>query len=135
MTSRVLINIDVPDLAKAETFYCAAFGLRVGRRLGSGFVELVGFEAPIYLLTKGAGTEAFVGDSSRRSYERHWSPVHLDVVVEDIDAAIVAATAAGATVERPAVTQPYGRLALLSDPFGHGFCLLQFTGSGYDVLV
>jgi hypothetical protein len=26
----------------------------------------------------------------------------------------------------------WGRIALLSDPFGHGFCLLQFEGAGYD---
>ena len=29
----------------------------------------------------------------------------------------------------------YGRLALLSDPFGHGFCLLEFRGNGYDELL
>lgn len=37
-----IINIDVPDLAAAETFYPAAFGLRIGRRLGPGAVELLG---------------------------------------------------------------------------------------------
>jgi hypothetical protein len=26
------------------------------------------------------------------------------------------------------------RLALLADPFGNGFCLLQFTGRGYDAI-
>jgi hypothetical protein len=26
----------------------------------------------------------------------------------------------------------YGRLALLADPFGNGFCLLEFSGRGYD---
>ena len=25
--------------------------------------------------------------------------------------------------------------ALTADPFGHGFCLVQFTGRGYDELV
>jgi len=28
----------------------------------------------------------------------------------------------------------WGQLAMLSDPFGHGFCLLQFTGRGYDAV-
>jgi len=23
---------------------------------------------------------------------------------------------------------------MMSDPFGHGFCLLQFTGAGYDAV-
>ena len=29
-------------------------------------------------------------------------------------------------------TFPWGRMATLSDPFGHGFCLIQFAGGGYD---
>ena len=29
-------------------------------------------------------------------------------------------------------THPYGKLALMADPFGNGFCLLEFTGRGYD---
>lgn len=49
---KLLINIDVPDLAAAEAFYTAAFGLRPARRLGGGVVELLGAEVPIYLLKK-----------------------------------------------------------------------------------
>ena len=51
-----LLNIDVPDVAKATTFYTEAFGLTVGRRFGADFVELNGWPAPVYLLTKPAGT-------------------------------------------------------------------------------
>jgi hypothetical protein len=29
-------------------------------------------------------------------------------------------------------TQKWGRLALMADPFGHGFCFVQFLGAGYD---
>jgi predicted enzyme related to lactoylglutathione lyase len=61
--------------------------------------------------------------------------VHLDFVVEDIDAAVRRAVAAGATLERDVSTHAYGRLALMADPFGNGFCLLQFTGRGYDEIV
>ena len=39
--ARLLLNIDVPDLAAAEAFYVAAFGLNPARRLGDGVVELV----------------------------------------------------------------------------------------------
>jgi predicted enzyme related to lactoylglutathione lyase len=58
--------------------------------------------------------------------------VHLDFVVRDIDGALARAKAAGATVEREAQQHAYGKIALLADPFGNGFCLLQFTGRGYD---
>ena len=58
--------------------------------------------------------------------------MHLDFVVQDIRAAVKRAQAAGAVLERDVATHAYGLLALLSDPWGNGFCLLQFTGRGYD---
>ena len=42
---------------------------------------------------------------------------------------------AGAKLEVPAKDTPYGRIAMLADPFGHGFCLLQFNERGYDALL
>jgi predicted enzyme related to lactoylglutathione lyase len=68
----------------------------------------------------------------KRDYQRHWTPVHLDFVVGDIRAAVKRAQAAGAVLERDVATHAYGLLALLADPWGNGFCLLQFTGRGYD---
>ena len=56
MAADLLVNIDVDDLERAETFYLAAFGLRPGRRFGPHAVELLGASAPIYLLAKPAGT-------------------------------------------------------------------------------
>lgn len=58
--------------------------------------------------------------------------MHLDFVVDDIDRALERALAAGASTEGPVATNQWGKLALLADPFGHGFCLVQFTGRGYD---
>jgi predicted enzyme related to lactoylglutathione lyase len=75
------------------------------------------------------------GRGQRRSYDRHWTPVHLDFVVDDIGAAIVRSVAAGARLEREPQDEPYGRLALLADPFGHGFCLIEFNVRGYDALL
>jgi predicted enzyme related to lactoylglutathione lyase len=129
----LLINIDVPDAEAAARFYTAAFGLEVGRRFGKDFVELLGWESPVYLLSKSAGTVGAGGDLRR--YERHWTPFHLDVVVDDVDAAVDRAVAAGAKLEAPARDAPYGRIAMLADPFGHGFCLLQFSAKGYDALL
>lgn len=129
----VLLNIDVPDVETATTFYTAAFGLTVGRRLGSDFVELLGWPAPVYLLTKQAGTLGAGGD--RRRYDRHWTPLHLDVVVDNVDAAVARAVSAGAILEAAARDTPYGRIAMLADPFGHGFCLLAFSAKGYDALL
>ena len=58
--------------------------------------------------------------------------MHLDFVVDDLAAAVERAKAAGAVLEQPIRPGSWGDLALMSDPFGHGFCLLQFRGRGYD---
>ena len=129
----LLLNIDVPDIAAAERFYTTAFGLEVGRRFGTDFVELLGWPAPVYLLTKAAGTVGAGCDL--RCYARHWTPFHIDVVVDDVDAAVARAVAAGAMLESPAKDTSYGRIAMLGDPFGHGFCLLHFNEKGYDALL
>jgi predicted enzyme related to lactoylglutathione lyase len=131
---KLLVNIDVDDLEKASTFYCDGLGLKVGRRF-DGWRELVGGSSPIYLLPKPSGSDVSPKSNSKRDYARHWTPVHLDFVVDDIDAALKRALAAGATLERDVTTHAYGKLALLADPFGNGFCLLQFTGRGYDEIV
>lgn len=131
---QILINIDVDDLERAQAFYLAAFDLRLGRRLGADVVELLGGSSPLYLLRKAAGTPPSPATAQRRDYRRHWSPVHLDFVVDDLDAAVQRALAAGATLEQAITAFEWGRLATFSDPFGHGFCLLQFTGRGYDAI-
>lgn len=132
--ARVLVNLDVDDIERAVAFYTAGLGLQVGRRFDDGFVELLGAEAPLYLLLKAAGTAPSEGAKQPRSYARHWTPLHLDFVVDDLDSALARALAAGAVLESPPSRHAYGRLALLHDPFGHGFCLLQFEGKGYDEL-
>jgi predicted enzyme related to lactoylglutathione lyase len=127
----LLVNIDVQDLEKATRFYCEALGLRVGRRF-DGWIELVGSSAPIYLLPKDSGTGVSPASDQKRDYRRHWTPVHLDFVVDDLPRAVARAKAAGASVEYDIEAKPYGRIAMFSDPFGNGFCLIEFLGLGYD---
>jgi lactoylglutathione lyase len=131
----MLLNIDVPDIAAGVAFYTAALGLTPGRRLDADFVELLGGPVPIYLLRKAAGTPIGPAGGDRRRYERHWSPIHPDFVVEDIAAATARALAAGAIQEGGTCDAPYGKLAMFADPFGHGFCLIEFNASGYDALL
>jgi predicted enzyme related to lactoylglutathione lyase len=130
----LLINLDVDDLNKAITFYTTAFDLKVGRHFGD-WAELVGGTSPIYLLPKAAGTSVASSTLQFRNYARHWTPLHLDFVVEDIDLAVKRTLQAGAKQEREVTLHKYGKLALMADPFGHGFCLIQFTGRGYDEVV
>ena len=128
----LLVNIDVDSLEKAIHFYGAAFGLKVGRRFGAHGVEMLGSSAPIYLLVKAEGTQASNTTSQLRRYDRHWTPVHLDFVVQEIESAVQKAISVGACLEEPIATHKWGRLALMADPFGNGFCFVQFLGRGYD---
>ena len=127
---RLLLNIDVPDLAAAERFYVDAFGLPRGRRLGDTVLELLGAVVPVYLLQQPAGSTGAAAQP--RDYARHCTPLHLDVVVEDLDASLAAALAAGAKTDGDVREAAWGRIVRIADPFGHGWCLLQFLGNGYD---
>ncbi len=129
------ICIDVENLERALAFYTRALGLTPGRRKGDDWVELLGGTSPIDLLAQPAGSAPVPGTAAVRDYRRHWTPVHLDVTVRDLDAAVQRARDAGATLERGGLqTRPWGRMAVLADPFGHGLCLLEFHGAGYDAL-
>ena len=130
---QLLINIDVDDLERAINFYTTGLGLRLARRLFHGSVaEMVGASSTLYLMTKPAGTYPSLNASALRDYTRHWTPVHLDFCVADVASAVRRATEAGATLEGTIQSFSWGEQASLCDPFGHGFCLLHFSGRGYD---
>lgn len=135
---RLLVNIDVDDLPRATAFYAEALGLEVGRRFGTDAIELLGLEVPLYLLAKPAGSLPYPEASQPRDYRRHWSPVHLDFVLEapsdDLPAARDRAVAAGAQLERDIEHHAWGAICHLADPFGNGFCLLRFTAAGYTAI-
>jgi predicted enzyme related to lactoylglutathione lyase len=134
--SNLRICIDVPDLDQAIAFYGRALGLRLARRNGPHWAELLGAGCPVDLLAVEVGTAISpAAESPVRDFARHWTPVHLDLAVEDLEAAVSRAVEAGARLERPIVERRWGRMANLADPFGHGFCLLQFQGRGYDELL
>jgi predicted enzyme related to lactoylglutathione lyase len=129
----MIVNIDVDDLDKAVAFYRDALGFCMERRLFEGSVaEMTGASSKIHLLVKTPGSAASPQAEIFRSYQRHWTPVHLDFVVEDVDVAVRRTVDAGAALEGDIRSFNWGRLATLSDPFGHGFCLLQFAGKHYE---
>ena len=126
----LLINVDVPDLAASIAFYTDAFGLTVTRRFGADGAELDGWPVRLYLLQKPEGSVGAA--ASVRRYDRHWTAVHLDVVVEDVEAALARSIAAGARAETEIRTAAWGKIVTIADPFGHGLCLIEFLGRGYD---
>lgn len=128
-----IVNIDVEEIGKAISFYERGLGLYLIRRLfGDTVAEMGGGPSAIYLIEQPVGSEAVPGISIQREYKRHWTPVHLDFLVEDIDMAVNQAVSAGAVLEGEIKPFAWGKLATMSDPFGNGFCLLAFTEGGYD---
>ena len=131
----IRICIDVNDMDRAVAFYTAGLGLKVGRRFQGAFVELLGAGSAIDLLLNAPGTQPIAGRADTRHYQRHWTPVHLDFVVDDIEVAVARLLQHGAVLEMPVTERVWGRIAGLADPFGHGLDVLQFKGLGYDVLL
>jgi predicted enzyme related to lactoylglutathione lyase len=127
----ILVNLDVPDLGPAIEFYAAAVGTKLGRLLDDDVAELTFGAAILYLLRKPPNSSATVTAATRR-FDRHWTPVHVDFVVDDIDAAVARALAAGATRESDCIAWRGSKCVTFSDPYGHGFCLIELTGSGYE---
>lgn len=129
---RMLVNIDVPELSRAIEFYSAALGLKHSRTLDEDVAELTGASSVIYLLQNASDSKVASTLSEARRYSRHWTPVHIDFVVDDIEEATKRALCAGATRESERVEWKGSKCITFSDPFGHGFCLIEFMGEMYS---
>ena len=132
--AELLINIDVPDLDRGIAFYSQGLSWVFVRALGTGVAELDAGNCRAYLLRNAAGTVSSPHAANRRDYHRHWTPVHFDLAVPDLSAAMARAQAAGAAVETGPRINPWGTIATLADPFGNGFCLIEFSEAGYDAV-
>ena len=71
----IRICIDVADIEHAIAFYTQGLQLKLGRRLGTDWAELLGGGSTIDLLAEKEGS-APLGDThpQRRDFRRHWTP-------------------------------------------------------------
>jgi predicted enzyme related to lactoylglutathione lyase len=118
----------VADSRQAIDWYVEVFG---ARRRGEPIVMADGRVGHAELEL---GTSAlFLADESPESHVAAPRPgadatVSFVVEVPDVDAALRRAGNAGATVERPAADNPYGRNAVVRDPFGHRWIISAAPG-------
>jgi predicted enzyme related to lactoylglutathione lyase len=126
MAVSVSVSIDVPNLADGAKFYGEAFGFTKVAEPVPGVLVMRTGASEICLLEKSAGSRPAPNASDARRYERHWTPVHMDLHVDDFAGTLARALAAGAVQEQlyPAGAK-HGAVAFCSDPFGHGFCLIE----------
>ncbi|MEO8250535.1 MAG: VOC family protein [Burkholderiales bacterium] len=129
---RLLVNIDVPEIEPAIAFYRAALGLESSRMVSSDVAELTGASTAIYLLRNEAGSVTSFAGSRQRDCARHWTLVHLDFVVDDVAVAAERALMAGTKQEGECVCWNGSKCITFADPFGHGFCLIEFEEGTYD---
>jgi predicted enzyme related to lactoylglutathione lyase len=121
--TQISISIDVPDLQRAETFYRDALGCTKLRDQGDMCVLSAG-NADIYLLKRESGSQSSPTSDSTRNFDRHWTPVHLDFGVDDVEKALAQVLELGGVVEGQE-SGDWGAIAYCVDPFGHGFCLIK----------
>ena len=113
----------IKNAAEAIDFYVRAFGAKEQMRIKQpdgriGHAEVRIGAAPIMIADEFPDMEF----SSPKTLGG--TPVTILVYVEDVDARVKQAVAAGATLTRPVADQFYGdRVGVLRDPFGHSWTL------------
>jgi hypothetical protein len=120
MTSRVgflgSVSIDCPDPDALARFYQALLGLEEAHATQDRGVVVLSGAGPMLALMR---VDTYVPPSWPDGPQHQ--QMHLDVGVEDLDSAVPAAIALGAT---EAAHQPAPNLwRVLLDPVGHPFCL------------
>lgn len=120
----VHISIDVPDLEAGIRFYGEVFGFVEKARPFATMAVLDANNVTICIHAKATGSKSSTGGTEQRHYERHWTPVHLDVHVTDFDAVLDKIRAMGGVIENEFRTQGPRPAAFCSDPFGNGFCVM-----------
>lgn len=117
-------TIDVPDLDQGLAFYGSVFGYAEVARPIPIYAVLSRDGQSLGLMQKPSGSQPTPAKDTRRGYDRHWTPVHLDFEVTDFDPALTRITAGGGQIEQRHDVPGRRRIAFCADPFGHGFCVL-----------
>lgn len=111
------VVLEAPDASALAQFYSSLLGWPIAKQDSNGAAMQV------------PGTSSYLGFDSSPDYEppvwparggRQRQMLHLDIAVDDLDAAVADAIDLGATV---ADFQPQDDVRVMLDPAGHPFCL------------
>ncbi len=129
VSAGVIPYLIVGDARRALDWYVDALGARrrgeaivmPDGRIGHAELELGG--APVFLADESSESHvAAPGPDARAT-------VSLTAEVPNVDALTERSVSAGATLERPPADYPYGRNAVIRDPFGHRWILSSASSS------
>ncbi len=121
---KMSISIDVPDLGSAILFYTNGLGFKEVKKAGANMFILDAGTIKVYLLQKEPNSASTKLDTALRTYDRHWTPIHFDFDVDDIEKTLKLVVTAGG-IHEGSESGDWGSIAYCSDPFGHGFCLIE----------
>jgi catechol 2,3-dioxygenase-like lactoylglutathione lyase family enzyme len=121
---RVHVSIDVPDLEAGLRFYQSVFGFAEVARPFATMAVLDAHNLTVCMHAKSAGSKPSPVGTDLRRYLRHWTPVHLDLHVQDFERVLEKVRAEGGLIEMEFREQGPMPAAFCSDPFGNGFCVL-----------
>jgi predicted enzyme related to lactoylglutathione lyase len=113
------ICIDVDDVDRAVVFYGRGLGLTVVEAHPDWAHVKLGAQT-FWIMKSAAGAQGQIS----RDFRRHWTPVHLDFTVDDIEAAVKRAIDAGGKLEGKVQHGAKGSLANMVDPSGNGVDLV-----------
>ena len=125
ITGFAFTKLHVADLAVMERFYCGCLGFTVTARIDVG-ADSYNLEE-LVLAVPGGSTQLNLIHYRGRPVPPAGEAV-IGFTVADLDAAVAAMVAAGATVTVPptAIPEHHLRLAYVTDPEGHTLELLQY---------
>ena len=121
---KLSVSIDVPSLKQAEAFYVGALGCKKVRDQGSDMVVLSVENSDIYLQEKEPGTKPLKSSDVVRDYQRHWTPIHLDFLCDNVDEIVSKILELGGSHEG-GESGDWGSIAYCADPFGNGLCIIN----------
>ena len=94
------------------------------RDQGDDMVVLKVDNADIYLQEKKSWTNPISSKDIVRDYKRHWTPIHLDFLCDNIDE-VVEKIVKLWWIHEGGEKWDWGSIAYCVDPFGNGFCLIN----------
>lgn len=120
----VHVSIDVPELEPGLRFYGAVFGFVEVSRPFAEMAILDANNVTVCMHAKAEGSRPAPRTEDARHYQRHWTPVHLDLHVHDFEEAVERVRSEGGQVEQVYRDQGPRPAAFCCDPFGNGFCII-----------
>ena len=111
----------MPELEAGLRFYGEVFGFVETARPFPTMAILDANNVSVCMHEKAAGSKSSSRGSELRRYERHWTPVHLDLHVEDFDAVLDKVRAQGGAIENEFRTKAPSRPRFAATRSATGF--------------